>query len=316
MTTLINVGGWQTAEIKSVGKIATSDCDGPAGLNNFITKAYGTAYPSEVLMAQTWNKELANEIGVSMGQEYVDADNYGWYGPAMNIHRTAFAGRNFEYYSEDSLLSGYMAANEMNGAATKGVYPYMKHFALNDQETNRCSFLLTFASEQTIREGYLKAFELATKGFEGKAMAVMSSFNWIGTVPSCANNELLNNVLRGEWGFVGMVETDYDGSYGYMITDHCIRNGNDLMLGFNSAESNKLTDESATAVLAMRQACKNILYTVANSGYYADGNPATGMTNMTKLFVMIDVILAVVLIVVDTIVIVRWRKKKKQAVNE
>ena len=316
MTTLINVGGWQTAEIKSVGKIATSDCDGPAGLNNFITKAYGTAYPSEVLMAQTWNKELANEIGVSMGQEYVDADNYGWYGPAMNIHRTAFAGRNFEYYSEDSLLSGYMAANEMNGAATKGVYPYMKHFALNDQETNRCSFLLTFASEQTIREGYLKAFELATKGFEGKAMAVMSSFNWIGTVPSCANNELLNNVLRGEWGFVGMVETDYDGSYGYMITDHCIRNGNDLMLGFNSAESNKLTDESATAVLAMRQACKNILYTVANSGYYADGNPASGMTNMTKLFVMIDVILAVVLIVVDTIVIVRWRKKKKQAVNE
>lgn len=267
-------------------------------------------------MAQTWNKELANEIGVSMGQEYVDADNYGWYGPAMNIHRTAFAGRNFEYYSEDSLLSGYMAANEMNGAATKGVYPYMKHFALNDQETNRCSFLLTFASEQTIREGYLKAFELATKGFEGKAMAVMSSFNWIGTVPSCANNELLNNVLRGEWGFVGMVETDYDGSYGYMITDHCIRNGNDLMLGFNSAESNKLTDESATAVLAMRQACKNILYTVANSGYYADGNPATGMTNMTKLFVMIDVILAVVLLAVDTIVIVRWRKKKKQAANE
>lgn len=147
-------------------------------------------------------------------------------------------------------------------------------------------------------------------------MAVMSSFNWIGTVPSCANNELLNNVLRGEWGFVGMVETDYDGSYGYMITDHCIRNGNDLMLGFNSAESNKLTDESATAVLAMRQACKNILYTVANSGYYADGNPASGMTNMTKLFVMIDVILAVVLIVVDTIVIVRWRKKKKQAANE
>ena len=147
-------------------------------------------------------------------------------------------------------------------------------------------------------------------------MAVMSSFNWIGTVPSCANNELLNNVLRGEWGFVGMVETDYDGSYGYMITDHCIRNGNDLMLGFNSAESNKLTDESATAVLAMRQACKNILYTVANSGYYADGNPASGMTNMTKLFVMIDVILAVVLIVVDTIVIVRWRKKKKQAAKD
>ena len=311
MSTLINVGGWQTAEIKSVGKVATSDCDGPAGLNNFITKTYGTAYPSEVLIAQTWNKDLAKEVGDSMGQEYVDADNFGWYGPAMNIHRSAFAGRNFEYYSEDGVLSGYMAANEMNGAAVKGVYPYIKHFALNDQETNRCSFLLTFASEQTIREGYLKAFELAVKGFEGNAMAAMSAFNWIGTVPSCANNGLLNNVLRGEWGFVGMVETDYDGSYGYMITDHCIRNGNDLMLGFNSAESNKLTDKSATAVLAMRQACKNILYTVANSGYYADGNPAAGMSNMTKLFVTVDVILAVLLIAADAIVIVRFRKKRK-----
>ena len=316
MSTLINVGGWQTAEIKSVGKIATSDCDGPAGLNNFITKAYGTAYPSEVLIAQTWNKELANEVGDSMGQEYVDADNYGWYGPAMNIHRSAFAGRNFEYYSEDSVLSGYMAANEINGAAAKGVYPYIKHFALNDQETNRCSFLLTYASEQTIREGYLKAFELAVKGFEGKAMAAMSSFNWIGTVPSCANNNLLNNVLRGEWGFTGMVETDYDGSYGYMITDHCIRNGNDLMLGFNSAESNKLTDKSATAVLAMRQASKNILYTVANSGYYADGNPAAGMSKMTKLFVTVDVILAAILIAADAVVIVRFRKKRKKSGNQ
>ncbi|WP_275949201.1 glycoside hydrolase family 3 N-terminal domain-containing protein, partial [Segatella copri] len=156
MSTLINVGGWQTAEIKSVGKVATSDCDGLAGLNNFITKTYGTAYPSEVLIAQSWNKDLAKEVGDSMGQEYVDADNFGWYGPAMNIHRSAFAGRNFEYYSEDGVLSGYIAANEMNGAAVKGVYPYIKHFALNDQETNRCSFLLTFASEQTIREGYLK----------------------------------------------------------------------------------------------------------------------------------------------------------------
>ena len=146
-------------------------------------------------------------------------------------------------------------------------------------------------------------------------MAAMSSFNWIGTVPSCANNGLLNNVLRGEWGFVGMVETDYDGSYGYMITDHCIRNGNDLMLGFNSAESNKLTDESATAVLAMRQASKNILYTVANSGYYADGNPAAGMSNMTKLFVTVDVILAALLIAADAVVIVRFRKKRKNIDN-
>jgi beta-glucosidase len=316
MSTLINVGGWQTAAIESVGKIATSDCDGPAGLNNFITQAYGTAYPAEVLMAQTWNKELAYEIGQSMGQEYADASNYGWYGPAMNTHRSAFAGRNFEYYSEDGVLAGYLAVNQVNGAAEKGVYAYIKHFALNDQETNRCTMLLTFASEQAIREIYLKPFEIATKGFTGTSRAVMSSFNWIGTVPSCANGNLLNNVLRDEWGFVGMVETDYDGSYGYMITDHCIRNGNNLMLGFNSAESNVLSDTSATAVKAMRESSKNILYTVVNSGYYAgDSDPTGGMSNMTKIFLTVDIIIAAVIIAIEVILIVRYRNKKKKAVS-
>ena len=313
MAKLINIGGWQTTEVKSVGKIATSDCDGPAGLSNFVTGAYGTAYPSEVLMAQTWNQSLAYELGQCMGQEYKEANNYGWYGPAMNTHRSAFSGRNFEYYSEDGVLGGYMAANQMNGAAEKGVYAYMKHFALNDQEINRTSILLTFASEQAIREIYLKPFEIATKKFEGTSRAVMSSFNWIGTEPSCANPHLLNSVLRDEWGFVGLVETDYDGSYGYMITDHCIRNGNDLMLGFGSAESNVLSDQSATAVSAMRQACKNILYTIGNSGYYADGDPAGGMTNMNKMFITIDVVIALIIIAIEAILIVRYMKKKRNS---
>lgn len=110
------------------------------------------------------------EAGQTMGQEYKEVSNYGWYGPAMNTHRSAFAGRNFEYYSEDGVLAGYLAANEINGAAEHGVYAYIKHFAVNDQETNRCAFLLTFASEQAIREVYLKPFELAVKGFEGKAL--------------------------------------------------------------------------------------------------------------------------------------------------
>lgn len=314
MSTMINIGGWQTAEIDSVGKIATSDCDGPAGLNNFITQAYGTAYPSEVLMAQTWSKNLAYEIGQAMGQEYEDANNFGWYGPAMNTHRSAFAGRNFEYYSEDGVLGGYLAANQINGAAEHGVYAYIKHFALNDQETNRCSFLLTYASEQAIREIYLKPFELAVKGFNGTAQAVMSSFNWIGTEPSCSNPNLLNNVLRNEWGFVGMVETDYNGSYGYMITDHCIRSGNDLMLGFGSAESNVLSDQSATAIKAMRQSCKNIMYTIVNSGYYAgEEDPTGGLSNMDKIFLTVDVIGGVVIVGIAAFVLVRYLRKKKEA---
>ncbi len=312
MSTLINLGGFQTTEVKSVGKVATKDCDGPAGLSHFITGAVGTAYSSEVLMAQTWNKKLMYEVGQAMGQEYAEVSNYGWYGPAMNTHRSAFTGRNFEYYSEDGVLAGYLTANKINGAAEHGVYAYIKHFALNDQEINRCSFLMTFASEQAIREIYLKPFELAVKGFEGKAMAVMSSFNFIGTEPSCGNEHLLNDVLRGEWGFVGMVESDYDGSYGYMITDHCIRSGNDLMLGFNSAESNVLSDKSATAIKAMRQASKNILYTIANSGNYAgDKDPAGIMTNMTKVFIIVDVSTVLFILVVEAVLILRYLKKKK-----
>ncbi len=318
MSLMINLGGWQTAAIESVGKPATSDCDGPAGLSNFITGAYGTAYPAEVLMAQTWNTDLINEMGIAMGQEYQDANNYGWYGPAMNTHRNAFAGRNFEYYSEDGVIAGKMASAEINGAATKGVYPYIKHFALNDQEGNRCSFLLTWASEQAIREIYLRPFEIAVKNYTGASIAAMSSFNWIGTEPSCANPNLLKTVLRDEWGFVGMVETDYNGSYGYQITDECIRNGNDLMLGFASAPSNQLTDQSATATIAMREACKNILYTVGNSGYYtnADGDPANQPDKMVSLFRNIDICIGVVLILLELLAIallISGKKKRKAA---
>ena len=263
-------------------------------------------------MAQTWNVDLIEEMGEAMGQEYADVNNYGWYGPAMNTHRNAFAGRNFEYYSEDGVLAGKLAVAEINGGGSKGLYPYIKHFALNDQEGNRCSFLLTFASEQAIREIYLKPFEIAVKGYEHTQRAVMSSFNWIGTEPSCANRYLLQNVLRGEWGFVGMVETDYDGSYGYMISDHCVRSGNDLMLGFAMAASNQFTDESATATLAMRQACKNILYTIGNSGYYANESTG-GMDNMTKIFLGADIGVAVLLIAIEAIVLASARKKKKAA---
>ena len=309
MSLMINLGGWQTAAVPSVGKVATSDCDGPAGLSNFITGAYGTAYPAEVLMAMTWNPDLIAEMGGAMGQEYAEVNNYGWYGPAMNTHRNAFAGRNFEYFSEDGELAGKMAAYEINGAQEKGVYAYIKHFATNDQEGNRCSFLLTFASEQAIREIYLKPFEMAVKMYQGSGLAAMSAFNWTGSIPACSNPNLLNTVLRDEWGFKGFVETDYNGSYGYQITDQCIRNGNDLMLGFASAPTNVLSDQSATATIAMRNACRNIMYTIVNSGYYAEGTSSGGMDNMTKTFLGIDIAVAAVVILAE-ILLLRGRKKK------
>ena len=312
MINLVNLGGWQTAKIDSVGKVATADCDGPAGLNNFVAQVTGTSFPAEVLMAQTWSRDILEKVGEAIGAEFNEAGFYGWYGPAMNLHRSAFAGRNFEYYSEDGILSGKLATAEVNGAVKHGVYAYIKHFALNDQETNRCSFVLTYASEQAIREAYLTAFEIPVKNFEGKGQAAMSGFNFIGTKASCANGNLLNNVLRDEWGFQGMVITDYNGSYGYMSTDSSIKNGNDLMLGFAGSESNQVTDtDSATTVKALRQASKNILYTVANSGYYADGNPEGGMDPMTKLFIKVDVAIVALVILGEVLVILNYRKKKK-----
>lgn len=320
MITLINTGGWKTAPIESVGKVATSDCDGPAGLSNYVTRTMGTQFCTEVMLAQTWNKEIAAKYGSAVAQEFANANNFGWYGPGMNMHRSAFGGRNFEYFSEDPVLSGKMASAEINAAAQFGVYAFMKHFAVNDQETNRCAFLLTYLSEQSLRENVLKPFEIAVKNFnyDTGVLGAMTSYNWLGTVPVISNYDLLTDVLRNEWGFVGTVISDYNGSYGYQISDAAIRAGNDLMLGYGMAESNQFTDTAAaTCVLAMRQACKNILYTVGNSGYYSDGAVIQdeGMTNMDRLFVMVDAISVVLVLVVLAFVIIRWRiKKKKNAV--
>ncbi len=318
MVTLINTGGWGTAEIASVGKMATSECDGPNGLSNYVTGASGTKFTTEMLMAMTWSKEMAARIGDAMGQEFASAENYGWYGPAMNLHRSAFSGRNFEYYSEDGVLSGLFASEEVNAAAKYGVYAYLKHFAANDQETNRTAFLMTYMTEQCFRENCLKPFEIVVKNFDydNGVLGMMASYNFLGTVPVGSCYDLMTTVLREEWGFVGTVISDYNGSYGYQLSDAAVRAGGDLMLGYGMAETNQFTDtEAATCVLAMRRACKNILYTTANSGYYADAAAAqnTGMNNMTKLFLTVDISVAAVCVLVEAIVVLRWLKKRKAA---
>ena len=319
MINMVNLGGFQTVAVDSIGKVGTQDSDGTSGLNDWYIGVYGTAYPTELLIAQTWNKDLAERVGEAEGAEYADCRIFGTYSPAMNIHRSAFTGRNFEYYSEDSVLSGMIALNTINGLSTKGVYPYIKHFVMNDQETNRCAMILTYSDEQAIREIYLKPFEICVKNFEGQSLAVMSSFNFVGDRWTGANPNLLNNILRDEWGFRGMVLTDWNGSYGYQNTDDAVRNGNDAMLGFASKKSNKITNtSSATLVKAMRQACKNILYTTVNSGNYTVPDPDAGkMSNMTRLFLEIDITSGVVLVGAMAIVLVRFfKKKKKSAVEE
>ena len=319
MTELVNLGGFQTIAVKSVDKVMTMDSDGTSGVNDWVTGVYGTAFPTEVLIAQTWSKEIATAVGDAMGAEYADCEIYGWYGPAMNIHRNAYTGRNFEYYSEDGVLSGKIASATVNAAGEHGVYAYIKHFALNDQETNRCTFLLTYAKEQAIREIFLRPFEECVKNydFSSKPLAVMSSFNFIGDVYCGSNPHLLNNVLRDEWGFRGMVLTDWDGSYGYQNTDDCIRNGNDIMLGFNSYESNKITDtDAASCVIALRNASKNIMYTVANSGAYTIEKEKELFTPMTKMFIVIDAAIVLINAAIMAVIMIRQRKKRKLAEEE
>ena len=309
MDTLIALGGFQTAAVPSIGKVQTYDCDGPASINNNFTGVGSVGFPSAVMIASTWNQDLASEFGRSIGKMADEMNTTGWYAPAMNTHRSAFAGRNFEYYSEDGVLSGKMAAKAIQGAEEFGVYAYMKHFALNDQEANRCDMLCTWADEQSIREIYLKPFEISVK--EGGCDAVMSSFNYIGHKWAGACDELLNKVLRDEWGFVGMVLTDYFGVYGYMDADQAIRNGTDFCLVNYDTATNHVTDTtSATSVQAMRQASKNILYTVANSRAYAEENLNMGMPTWQIVAIAVDVVLAAVLIVLEVRTIKGYGRRK------
>ncbi len=277
MTNLIGTGNFNTAEISNIGKPKTTDPDGPAGFTNFMTMIDATAvvydtcfYAGECVIAATWNKDLAYEMGIAIGDESLignerdDKRTYsGWYAPAINIHRNPFAGRNWEYYSEDGCLSGKMAASVISGAKSKGVYTFVKHFAMNDQETDRDNNgLITWASEQAMREIYFKPFEYAVK--EGKTTGIMSSFNRIGTVWAGGCYELLTELLREEWGFRGMVITDY-ATGSYMYADQMIRAGGDLVLLQDGRPSSSGAMVTNSHLQALRKATKNILYTVANS---------------------------------------------------
>ena len=305
-------GFFSTAEVGTIGKVKTTDSDGPTGLNNWAAGVYGTPFPAEVLLAQTWNKELAFEVGTAMAAEYVATGTFGWYGPAMNTHRSAFGGRNFEYYSEDGVLAGKIAAEVVDAAAEQGIYAYIKHFALNDQETNRCGMLNTFATEQAIREIYLKPFEFVVKS-QPKTQAVMSSFNYIGTRYAGACSPLLNNILRDEWGFKGMVLTDWYGRYGYMNPQDILLNGGSLML--NVAEPNDISnDRSATMLQAMRKAAKDICYTVVNSAAYTSGSTSEGgLDQMTMIFIGIDVAALVIAVGGSALIVWQHGKNKKKA---
>lgn len=296
MTDLINKGAFQTIAIEELGIPFTRSTDGPVGWVNFmpgIKEAFVGCcmYCCEEVISSTWNLDRIYEMGLSVGNEGLIGDQAngmpfsGWYAPGLNIHRSPMGGRNFEYYSEDPYLSGNATAALMKGLANKGVYVTLKHFAMNEQETHRSSNgVLTWGTEQAMREVYTKGFEIAIKtarenyiikgngeriaGGKVTAMGVMSSFNRIGARWTGGDYRLCTRILRGEWGFEGLVICDFN-TCSHMDVKNMIYAGGDLNLEMVGAHVWRNPEETNAADVSMlRRATKNILYTVANSNAY------------------------------------------------
>jgi len=332
MAKLVLNGMYATAALSSVGKPATVEFDGPAGISSYMTSLSCTSYPSEVVIASTFNTDLVYEMGVMVGNEGLANKVNGWYAPAMNLHRSPFAGRNFEYYSEDPLLSGKMGAACVSGASSKGVYCTIKHFAVNDQETNRVNNgVSSWVNEQAMRELYLKPFEYTVKNAPqtiraitdetgtvseiamAGCTAVMSSYNRLGGVWAGGSRALLQNVLRGEWGFEGLVITDFD-LYDYMYPDQAIAAGSDLILSTDAMKSLEDTS-SATAAVHLRKASHNILYTVAHSSAMNGIAPGTIISYTTAPWVtglmIADAVVGLLLCAGVVWIVVRCRNGKQ-----
>ena len=285
---------YMTGEIDSIGLPTTRHCDGANGLKNKqdynLTASYGYA----PLMASTWNLELLTELGEAIGQEALMNDYFGWYSPAFNLHRSPFCGRIFEYYSEDPILSGKVATAIVTGTGENGLQCYIKHFVLNDTETNRANFIHTWATEQTMREIYLKPFEMVirdarmtvkyydndgnmTQRVMRAANALMASQNDVGSMIAFGNYNLMTGLVRTEWGFTGTITTDMfypDGSY-KAITDLMLRAGCDTFL----TTLNNITDKSsATSLTLMREAIHHVAYAVANSNVMQGVAPGSTRT--------------------------------------
>ncbi len=263
---LVRIGGYATKRVDSIQLPGTTDKDGPAGISDTLVGGKsGMGYPPAIVLASTWNDDLAQEFGAAIGEDSLALGVTGWYGPAANIHRSPYSGRNFEYYSEDSVLSGAMGAAVVTGAQSRGVLVFAKHFALNDQETNRIG-LATFADEQSVRQLYLVPFEMMVR--DGDAHGMMASMNRLGATWSGAHAGLMTATLRDEWGFDGVVVTD-QASYNVFAYEDLragLAAGTDLWLN-TDATLWKLSDDqmTPTVVANMQDAAHHIAYAVTAS---------------------------------------------------
>lgn len=316
-----------TVDLPSIGKLRVKDADGPAQIGGFTGMGAGTGFPSSSTLAQTWNADLAREEGRAIGQQAIQNGYSGWYAPAVNMHRSPFNGRNYEYYSEDSVLSGVICGNTVRGAGEAGVYTYVKHFICNDGESGvyRDS-VYTWMTEQALREIYLEPFRMLVEEYD--AGGLMSSYNRIGAVWAGGSRALLTDVLREEWGFKGAVITDYCDHHAFMNGDQALRAGGSLwMSGVMGGELAQETS-SNSYFQALRRAAKETLYMTlhvraVNKAY----SEATGNTEilrpmykesaigMVQPILYIVIVLAVVLTALSIRALVidhKLRKEQKQ----
>ena len=313
---LIGMGGFMTSAIYSIGKPRCTDKDGPAGFNNNVTNAGRsseyTLFPSESLLGCSWSKEIGRKIGEAQGKIGSSMGINGWYGPGANLHRSVYNSRNYEYFSEDAVLSGKLSAEIILGAKDNNVYCYMKHFAVSEEGDNPRD-VNTWLTEQALRECYLKPFEIAVK--DGKANAIMSAFNRVGAVLSGYNYAMLTGVLREEWGFKGSVITDWYTGSGYMESHTLgVLGGNDLWLCGSTAKAANLDLSDPAIAYAARQSAKNILYTYVDTYITATTikvNPEAFSPLFVALWVVLDVLLVAGIAVCTVFVVLPIVKGRK-----
>ena len=297
---LIGNAGFHTVAMYSVGKTFCIDKDGPAGFNNSVDDALEaksdqyTLFCSESLTGCSFSKEIAYSIGEAQAKLAGSVGFKGWYGPGVNLHRSVYNSRNYEYYSEDAVLSGKLAANTIAAAYDNNMYCYLKHFAVSEAGINPKN-LHTWLTEQTLRETYLRPFEIAVK--EGKANAIMSAFNNVGGVLSGYNYALLNGVLRTEWGFKGSVITDWFMPGESYMKDYeaGVLAGNDLWLSGTSGGAANINLDDKHVAYAARQSVKNVLYTYIDTNRTAGDvkvNPAPHSSLLDALWIGANIILA------------------------
>lgn len=282
---LVGLGGWVTDSIPSQGVPRSYSVDGPVGVVDYVTGTAGIGFASSVVLASTFDAKLAAEFGQVLGEEAAAFGYQGLYSPGVNLHRSPFGGRNFEYFSEDPVLTGQMGVNVVRGYGDAGIYAHVKHFAVNEQETNRAG-VATWVNEQALRELYLRPFQMAVQ--EGGAQALMGSYNRLGTTWTGADRELNVGVLRDEWGFEGHLVTDFFDPY-YMDPDQAIAGGIDLIESTGGDYPSQAVASTTDGLAALRTSARHVLHTFANSAVVETREPFVKAADVVAIVIVVAV---------------------------